>query len=489
MQDIENILTNAANEHRVTAPTEAWPFIADALHKRKKRRAAWLFLALFVVVFIATSSLYFYSEKGNKNNIDKSSLSKKINNTKETISQVEDDIEKYHITDSALATSNLNIKNSTNPTEKNELTNNFTKNKFSKSKIVAKHYEKSNKEQEQFFEKNKIIEKIKSRTKVRITPIIKLEEIEEIKEQEIAVATKETKADEKVNNKNIIIKERVDSSKNNITKININPEIEKNTLKEKIATKKENKWHSYLSINTGALFLNSKSFLKTENTALYATQQSASTTSSSQLSSTNIALANANYQTGKQISLSFLLKKENKKFQPQFGAYLNYAIFNLKAYKASAALLDATSQTLDSSQSGNSLYAAKSSSGSNALKVKNNFVQIGISIGASISLYSFKQNNKILLQTQVIPTFNLSQSIQWYDKSSTRYFTSKKLDHNFNITQSTALLWQTNINKRTLLFGSYFNFNYFKINKSLNNISNIYAQSLGLQFQFKLKNK
>jgi hypothetical protein len=108
-------------------------------------------------------------------------------------------------------------------------------------------------------------------------------------------------------------------------------------------------------------------------------------------------------------------------------------------------------------------------------------------IGCDISLFTFKQKNKILIQSQVIPTYTLSQSIQWYDNKTTRYFTSKEIGNRFNITQSTALLWQANFKNNTFLIGPYVNFNYLKLNKSVNIISNIYTQSVGAQIQIKLK--
>ena len=90
------------------------------------------------------------------------------------------------------------------------------------------------------------------------------------------------------------------------------------------------------------------------------------------------------------------------------------------------------------------------------------------------------------MQAQVIPTYNLTQSIYWYDNISGRYFTSKKLNNNFNVTQSGALLLEASIKNKIVFIGPYLNFNYFKLNRKVNNLSNIYTESIGTKIQIKL---
>lgn len=484
MQDLENILTNAASDHRMAAPAEAWLFIADALRKRKKRRAAWLFLSLFALIFIGASSSYFYFKKENKNSIQNTVLANNKNDIGNSVPINEDKTEKEVIADSSFSKTNINRKITTLLKKEIKNINNTVNNNYTnkKHKIIENIRMNGVLEQETVFEKKSLIKKSKSKTSVRIIPA---SEIEEILVTEIAVTEPNTKINEPVITNRLATAQKEDSIKNNIVKKEI--EIEKINNKEKVSPKKKSNWNIYLAINAGALFINSKNIFQNRNESLVGINQIGFTSTSNSSASSTSNLANANYQTGKQLSISLLLKKESNYFKPQIGMYLNYSSFNLKAFKATGAILDASTQTLDSSQTGNSLYAAKSTTTSNTLKIKNNLIQIGFSIGASIPLYSFKQTNKILLQTQVIPTYNLSQSIQWYDKTSTRYFTSKKLDNDVNVTQSTAILWQTNIKNRTVLIGPYFNFNYFKINKSLSDVSNIYTQSLGAQLQIKLK--
>ena len=134
-----------------------------------------------------------------------------------------------------------------------------------------------------------------------------------------------------------------------------------------------------------------------------------------------------------------------------------------------------------------SSYTAKNLSGDNALKIKNRFLQIGIIVGCNIPAYTFKNNNKIILQTQVIPSYTLATNIQWYDYRTSRYFTSKKISSQFNVAQQFGLLYQSNIKGRAYLVGPYIHFNYFKLNKTTDNVSNIFTQSIGAQFQIKLK--
>ena len=114
-------------------------------------------------------------------------------------------------------------------------------------------------------------------------------------------------------------------------------------------------------------------------------------------------------------------------------------------------------------------------------------MQIGIIVGCNIPAYTFKNNNKIILQTQVIPSYTLATNIQWYDYRTSRYFTSKKISSQFNVAQQFGLLYQSNIKGRTYLVGPYIHFNYFKLNKTTDNVSNIFTQSIGAQFQIKLK--
>jgi hypothetical protein len=502
MENIENILTKAAEEHKIPAPTEAWPFIADALRKRKKRRAVWLFLSILGLLMMSGGSYILYNNKEKKANFSKN-IPVAQTTSKDTLIII--DKTTPVVNNDSLQIFNeknidLKIKKESNPN--NTITvNQISNSKNIKKDVAAISYQRKNKnftleknisqtEDEVFFDKNIFRNKTKSNTSVKIKQALVAEDELTTKNK----VTNEKEIFEKLVDKNenqqsttTIVKDTTSIEKNIIAKINIEmPEVKpaKEKPNKKTASKPTKKWHPYIGLSYGAIFISSKNLFKNENKvsnnpiALFATTALQNNLDNS---------ITANYQTGKAITLSYFIKNETKKVQPQFGTTITIGNFNTQAYIASAATFDATSLAIDSSQTGNSFFAAKSTVGSDKLKVKNNFIQVGISFGVNISLFSLKKDNKVLLQTQIIPTYNLYQSIQWYDKSSTRYFTSKKIDNNFNVTQSTSLVLQTSIKNRAILFGPYFNFNYFKLNKSINNISNIYTQRIGAQLQIKLK--
>ena len=139
---------------------------------------------------------------------------------------------------------------------------------------------------------------------------------------------------------------------------------------------------------------------------------------------------------------------------------------------------------MDSTNTGNSQYSSTSSISSNKIAQKNSYVHAGILFGAAIPILVIKPKQKLILQAHLVPEINIRQSILWHQNTSTRYFTTKKINRNFNVTQALSLLWSTNA-KETFLIGPYYNFKYFSLNKKVNTISNIYNQNIGVQFQIK----
>ncbi len=480
MQDIDNILLDAMNEHKIQAPTDAWPFIANALQKRKKRRIAWIFLTVFVVLLISAGSLCLYngdfetkketaktvSFADNRNSINKNEKNREEEKVNEKITQ-----------------------KTVDTIFQNNKISSFKNTSFS-SAINA----------ETIFDKTTYRKKTKSRTSIKTIISLAGEEVpkgntnlsdkqNDIKDSEtISETISETYTTktfpiftEKAETPKIIIA----NEDSGIAKVAKETSIE-NSKEKQPGIKKENskKWDLYVGISYGALIVSSKNLFGNENKNLNPNPS----TFLSPTFPTNATNSNdANYQSGKYLSLSLLLKSKHKKFQPHLGFNLHMGSFNIQAYNASSAFLASQNLAIDSSQFGNSSYASRSTIGGRQIKVKNNFVQIGLVAGCGIPIFSFKGGHKVIAQAVVMPTYNVAQSIQWYDKTSTRYFTSKKMANDFNITQSTALLWQANAQKKTVLIGPFFNFNYFKLNRNVNNIATIYTQSIGVQFQMKLK--
>ncbi len=477
MQDINEIITEAFNKQKITVPSDAWPFIAEALRKRKKRRTVWFILSFLTIFLLSTTAILF-----NKNS----------------------KIEKMVVTDNISSTDN----NLTKPNDINEIekTKNVSKLNndiaINKNKIIKKDSATlltiaGN--DEEIFGKNVIRKKTKSCLKVNI----KTASATTDDEKNVSFTKDIKKETENYLNENAITKTNNDkeiiTDSTNIFSLKTDTILEKivsvqTTTKkgtEKDENKKvdikiinKNKWKPYIGISYGTTFVSNKNLFNSENKNTLADNAQINTAYAPLRSDIN---NRPDYYTGKEFFLSFLLKKENKKFQPLFGLNITIGNFNTRAYATTSAALDANTFVLDSTQAGNSNYAAKSTISTNKQNIKNNFMHIGLIIGCNIPLHTFKKDSRISLQLQAISTYYLSQSIQWFDKSSTRYFTSNKLINNFNVAQSTALLWETNIKKKIISAGPYFNFNYLQLNKNVNNISNIYLKYLGLQINLKLK--
>jgi hypothetical protein len=484
MQNIENILIQSANEQKIIAPSDAWPFIADALRKRKRRRMIWFFLSFFICLLISTGALFLHNNK---------------NQIKNKLAQVAPLIESYDSTNNTDTNKSRNaikkedsiLSKTRSPIPFKADIKNCAKTKTTITSLIFSGYKNTKKDltptkpNEDDMQIDKIVfsKKIKSRTAVKIK---KVESEEEESNEKLLSKQEETKDTKTAVVNNIApIEEKIDTTQKNISTPIINTEKTAIKKTEVFTKEKIKKWSTNFSVSYGALYISSKNLFKDENKAL-------NNNNSPQFIPIG-TLANlrtntsANYLSGKEVSLSLSKTKEAKRFQPMFGVNINMGSFNIKAYNASSAVLDALTLSIDSSQIGNSNYATTNSLGSNLVKIKNNFLRLGVLVGCNIPIYTFKNDNKILLQAQVIPSYNLSQSIQWYDYGSTRYFTTKKISNNFNITQSTALLWQSSIKNRSFVIGPYFNFNYFKLNKTVNNISNVYTQTIGAKIQIYLK--
>jgi hypothetical protein len=509
MPDLENILIEAVNEHKIPAPTNSWSFISDALRKKRKRRAAWFFVVFFGILCIIAGNFFLLNnESTTKSNISKRYAPTSIgngkaqNNIEPVINNDKNKNNKETKIDTFLRKSDVANNPQIDSIKEEIVTAIITPSvedgikcyKVRKTYTDASSIIENKNNADTVFEKTVHNKKIKSVTNSKIKSPLMLEDFDKLEENKVILKSEKNETSAIVNEKNdnIVAQKMADALKEIIRQNDSITSTKENRVKEEISKSKLSatqnttikKWKPYLSISYGALFASSKNFFKNANELNSNNFASPTTAAQPNFVSNN---NNANYQTGKQLSVSLLLKNEHKKLHPMVGVSIEYGSFNTKAYNASGALLDAANAILDSTQTSNSIYASRNTIGGNLLKVKNNIFQIGFLIGCDISLFTFKQKNKILIQSQVIPTYTLSQSIQWYDNKTTRYFTSKEIGNRFNITQSTALLWQANFKNNTFLIGPYVNFNYLKLNKSVNIISNIYTQSVGAQIQIKLK--
>ena len=496
MQNIDFLLKKAIEEDKMEAPLEVWPLIEAGLRKRERKRIVGFFILFFTMLFVCISSLLVYQSKNgmpNKRYHNSSQGKKKVNsiitikagsvNQKDTFLTAENYKDKRN---KILEKKQNNFKS-----EKYSLNNNskIINNKrivFKNSSAIITDLK------ENIFDKNQFLNKTKARSKTTIQSSTGLETQSSqdgnilTAKNDLAIIQLETV--NRIENNLSLTKDSLSNSLKTVIEIKTDNNInidENNT--SKATTKKIKsleKWATYVGISYAALFTNSKSIFNNENKNLSTGAFQASPTIGQ---ANNNTTNSANYLNGKEMAVSILWKKETRKWHPMLGFTINMGSFKAKVYEATGALINPTSLLVDSSQAVNSNFASVRSVGNTQVNINNNYMQFGLVVGYNIPLYSFKKGDKILLQVQAIPTYSLSQSIQWHDELSGRYFNSKKLNNKFNITQSTALLWNRNIKSRNFLIGPYFNFNYFKLNKSATYITNIFTQSIGAQIQIKLK--
>jgi hypothetical protein len=478
-KEIDIELQKAADSFSIDAPEAAWPFIANALHKKRKRRFLWLFFPLMIIV--AGSLLLKYNSKGStiykSVETSTSEVTAEEKNIKLTTASVNKviKIEPTTILKKEKNNSEVNVNDKmVSPKENNEQT-------INEGNVIAKNTFKS---KEQKSNKN-IKRKLKKEKLERKAEI----EIIEVEQEKTVIATTYKSDEENTNvRENDIDLIKASNIKLDFTSIStkekeiVRTALHNNFTKKIEKNKPTKRWNYYYGINLAQLNINDKNFLLNNNKE--------ESISSFTLSQNPIVLGKANYSDGKSISTFILAEqKNNKKIQGQFGIQLNYNQFKSKVFSvAPASILDASGiLRIDSNAVGNSQFSDKALNGGSALSIKNYNIQLGFIAGAKFSLIKINKNQSINIQVQCIPTFNVLQSINWFDKSSSRYFTEKKLNKNFSINQSTSILWEINKNRKSILVGPSFNVNIFKLNKTVTNLSNLYTNSIGLQVQLKLK--
>ncbi len=483
-KEIDIELQKAASTFKMEVPNDAWPFIADALHQKKKRRFLWLWF-LLLLIGIAAAGLYLINTGQNKKGISDKELAK-----------------------------NIIVDNKKDVTNNKELLDNKTSNTNNiESKEIKVIIDENNINKQE----NKIVNKQNiAKNELRENNKYTIKEIYEIKYKN--VTKKATLFTKKVRREkqNIEVEDDEDKSENDIVKIDNtlkykNTEIENNgdsnTLKveQSINTKIENKlkdttkkvklirkkmeitknkkWNFYAGFTFSLLNVKDKNILSSNNTQ--AERLILNYTFINPITSIN----KANYYKGRSIAAFILISPNyNKKIEKQFGVQLNYNSFKSKVFSAPAAnVYDASGLLrLDTTALSNSFFSDKALNGGSSVNIKNNNFQLGIIAGVKFNLYKINKSQNVKLQIQLIPNLNFTQYINWFDRASGRYFIDKKLNTVFNVNQSTSILWEVNKNKKTISIGPNFNFNMFKLNKTITNLSNIYTNSFGLQVQIKL---
>jgi hypothetical protein len=477
-EEIDITLQKAASDYKMNAPTDAWPFIADALHQKKKRRFLWL---LFPIILMVTGSILLnYKSDGSKINKSIETASSEITIQKKDIKFNTTTIDKVIKIEPTKILKNEKNNSEINLNDKIVSPKTNDEQTINEGKLIANTKLKT---KEQYGKKN--YSSILKPVKIKRQDVL---EIMEVEQEKTDIATIYNLEDENKNvgendidlikatsirldNNTISTKEKefvMTTLLNNFTK-----KIDKNKLAKK--------WNYYYGFNLAQLNVHDKNFL------LYTNKEES--LSSYTLTQNPIILGKANYSNGKSLSTFILAeKKNNKKIQGQFGVHLNFNHFTSKVYPTTgASIFDASGLLrIDTTATTNSFYIYKSFNGTNPIKIKNYNIQLGFVAGGKINLIKVNSSQKISLQMQLIPILNITQSINWFDKSSSRYFTNKKLNANFNVNQSTSLLWEIHNSKRNILIGPNFNFNIFKLNKKITNLSNVYTNSIGIQLQMRL---
>jgi hypothetical protein len=469
--NLDIILKEAFDAAKETASKDVWPNIATTLHKRKRRRFLILIFALSAIV--TGGSLLYYSINTNAKNkkieyfADKTPVNNNSKNPNEVEKLVLPEIDKEKTT--ALTNPSLkpNSKAVTKVYDKYYTgdKDNFYKKEQNKIDIKSKHVIKiKNSEAEENLAIDKINKTDKTETEKveskKLNPIIRNDSATEITNTGLV--------------KTQIVKEKKPESINTTNS---------KTKKER----KKSSWDKYLSLSYNALIIGGNNVFTKADEAKNLQAAGNLNPSGGPLSLNNSSLNKPSYKTGKEINLALIIKQKNasKKINPQFGIQVSYSNYSNKVYATTpGAVVDVNnSLSVSFNNQSNSSYSARANAGNSSINISNNYFSLGILAGLQTNLFKLNKKQHIVLQLQAIPTLNLSKSINWYQKPNERYFKDKSLNKQFNISQSTALLWKLNTKKYTLLIGPNFNYHFLQLNKKKNNLGNIYSSSVGITTQ------
>jgi hypothetical protein len=471
--DVDILLKAGFENAKEAAPATVWPNIAEALHKKRRRKFFILFF-LLSFVFLASLLSYFYFNNNIKNT-ETESIVEKINTNVSVYKEVNIDDTKNKDTSSVVIKDKTakpitalenNIKNNAASTTDNINTINKDDyaerqlNKFHKKgkfamQITSGTVEENITTDEEPNTKNETALKIEDNVSTFLKPIEKNDSATEIKKTEII---------KDANPKKIVIEATTTTT---------------NTKKEK--TKK--KWDKYFSLAYNALLIGENNIFEKSSTKSNTTSPLSTTGTGGGISFGTVPAISPTYKNGREITLAFLLKENNstKKNRAQIGFQLNYSSYKNKVYNAIPAAVSADNINFNSPN--NSFYSSRKTLNDNSINIANNYFNVGLLLGLETNLLKLNKSQHIVFQFQAVPSLNLSKSINWYKQSNERYFKDKALNRQFNITQSSAVLWKIHNKKYNLLVGPNFNYHLLKLNKNKNNVGNVYTSSFGLTTQ------
>ncbi len=479
---LDNLLQQSAAAEVKEAPVESWPVIAAALHKKKRRRAFWLF---FLSVLVLSTGIVLFYANGKKennqpnyaqNNTNTSLEDKIIAKDKPTATNIADTTSVVPKTITSATTPRINDDNDDIVIPQSSMPQKRSRNLYNETRKLEPSKDGMGNGNKNNIPKNKDLSK-----KGKNIFFEENDENDEVVSWKEDSRVKELSALVMANYKRISFPLAQLDDVRGVKQIKTNSPNSQ-PQKEKVKPK----WKLFYAVTGGVTNVN---LLK----------KSATTTAPSNnfgIGPTNIVqdipIPTPQYEPGLFFAASMLFKKDRpvKKIQSPFGVTLQYNQFNTKVYRATPAIIfdNAGVLRVDSTVTGNSMFSNKSANGNTtSLKIKNYNIQVGFIAGSSIDLLKINKNQSVRLQVQLVPTFNLSQSINWFDVSTERYFTNKKLNASFNLLQTTSILWEVRKKGRNILIGPNFSYNFFKSNKKLGNLSNVSLSSFGLQMQIGLK--
>ncbi len=471
-REVDILLKNSFETAKEAAPAGVWINIAEALHKKRRRRFFILFL-LLGIVFSASLHSYFYL---NNRNTKKAFIADVLKENDLAVKNTH-----HYYAENKDTSSTITKEKTSNPSK--PLENNSKKNVVETNNINTTNKDNLTERQfNKFHKKGKFAIQLKSGT---IEESITSDE-EPNTEKETAFKT----ADNVAKFLNPI--EKNDSSieikKTEIVK-DVNPKkavVETTTTTTN--TKKEKpkkKWDKYFSLAYNALLISENNIFQKNSNKINAASPLSTTGTGGGISFGTLATISPKYKNGKEITLAFLLKENNssKKIRAQVGFQLSYSSYKNKVYNAIPAAVSADNINFNLNSPTNSFYSTRKTLNDNSINITNNYFNAGVLLGLETNLFKLNENQHIVFQFQAIPSLNLSKSINWYQQSNERYFKDKSLNRQFNVTQSTAILWKIHNKKYNLLIGPNFNYHLLKLNKNQNNIGNIYTSSFGWSTQ------
>ncbi len=466
--NIDKLLQQAA-QVPITAPNDSWPIIRDALHNKNRKRVLWYWLLPLIIGCFAVGYLVGTNATTILKQPNAQAFKSKI---------------KYKKVDSKISESASTFKNVEYTYNKEQLI--FNKNE---SNFIKNNYKvKLNNTATNINTKHKIEYNVINGTKKDV--VINIENEKLTKNNNIEYTETVTEPENKLNNNKTITPIEINQHNNNVlndtitTKvlmINKNIEVAKNTKRQ------NKKWQFSFQTSIGSLLISESNLINT------LAEKSVNSNNNLTLASGNVFTPTPQYSKASTASVKLLAQKNiAKKLELQIGIQLQQNKFLTEMYATPLEnnIFSTSIGTILIDRNGllNGGGALPTIPLSNKPFYKQNkIIHIGAIVGLQIPILKFNTTQKIILQTQIVPSISLRQNINWFNKSTNRFFAEKNAEKQITSFQNISLQYAINGKKYQYSIGPFWQFNSGTINKQTANTANLYLNTVGLQAAFKLQ--